>query len=170
MGSGSIRSCADWIATTGLSDILRRHLWIVPTSQSVHIICISFVFASALIISLRLLGLVRSEQPLIQQLSRLTRLMYLAVTVLLFTGIVQIIAEPVRQFVAPAFWLKMFLILFGLAMTHFLTSSVRRNAQRWVGVESRPASSRIYALIYLATWSAIIVCGRFIGYTWMKYA
>ena len=170
MIADSLHSFADWIASTGLSEVLRQHLWIVPASQSIHIICISLVFVSALIIGLSLLGLLRSEQALSTQISRLTRLLYAAVGGLLFTGSLQIIAEPVRQFVAPLFWVKMSLVLLGLVMTYCLSLSVRREPDHWELAESRPAWSRLYAVIYLGIWLAIIFCGRFIGYTWMKYA
>jgi len=169
LANGSVRALAHSLASTRASNALREHLWIVPTSQSIHIIGVALVFTSALIISLRLIGLGRSEQPLSIQISRLARMLFFSVPVLLVTGVLQTIAEPVRQLVTPAFWLKMALILIGLGMVYFLAESVRRDPHRWESPETRPPWSRIYAVVNLGIWITVILCGRFIGYTWMKY-
>jgi hypothetical protein len=91
-----------------------------------------------------------------------------ALVVLLLTGLVQTIAEPVRQFVAPAFWWKMFMIICVLALTVCFARAVRRNAEKW-DTPARSASAKSFALISLGLWIAIIFCGRFIGYTWELY-
>jgi hypothetical protein len=169
VGGDNVRSIAERIANTETSGVLREHLWVIPTSQSIHIVCVSFVFVSALIISLRLLGVIRSEQTLSKQIIRLTQLMNVGIGVLLLTGTLQTIAEPVRQLVTPAFWLKMCLVAFGVLMTHYVARRVRREPARWNLASSRPSWSRAYAVIYLLTWVSVIFCGRFIGYTWMQY-
>lgn len=164
------RPFADRIARTELSGVLGKYDWIVPTSQSLHIVCVALLFIGTLIISLRLIGLRESDHSLSVDVRRLTRLMYMAFGGLLFTGTLQIIAEPVRQFVAPIFWVKMSLVLLGLAMSRWFAMKVYREPDRWDMVGSRPTWSTAYAVISLATWLIIIICGRFIGYTWMEYA
>ena len=51
------RPFADWLATTQLSQLFQNQLWVVPTSQSIHIISVCLVFSSAIMINLRLLGI-----------------------------------------------------------------------------------------------------------------
>ena len=125
---------ADWVANTRLSDWLQSATWIVPTSQSIHIASVSVVFCCAVMISLRLLGLKASGRSVSQLVDTLVPWMYRALTVLLLTGMVQIIAEPVRQFVAPVFWWKMLMILCVLPLTVCFARAVRRNAPRWDSV------------------------------------
>jgi hypothetical protein len=36
---------ADVVSETALSGFFQSHLWIIPTSQSIHIACVSVVFA-----------------------------------------------------------------------------------------------------------------------------
>ena len=98
------RPFADWLATTRLSLLFQNELWIVPTSQSIHIVCISIVLCSALMINLRLLGVGARGRTVSQLSAVLTPFIWGGLVVLLCTGIVQTIAEPVRQFVAPVFW------------------------------------------------------------------
>lgn len=158
-------SLSNRIASTQLSELLKDALWFVPTSQSIHIIAVSVVFVCALLISLRLLGIGRSARPLSVAIRMQTTFMYAGLLALFVTGALQTIAEPERQFGSPAFWIKMGLIVFGLLLTAVLARSVRRDPQRWDGDGGRPAWSRTYALTYVTAWTAIIFCGRFIGYT-----
>jgi hypothetical protein len=165
METQSSPSITEWIASTRLSEFLKDQLWVVPTSQSIHILAVSVLFICALLIGLRLLGVGRSERALSAAIARQTKSMYMAFIVLLVTGIIQTIAEPERQFGSPAFWIKMGLIVFGLLLTSLLSRSVRRDPQSWDHVEGRPEWSRPYAVVYVVAWIAIIFCGRFIGYT-----
>jgi hypothetical protein len=153
---------------TALSGWLQNEAWVVPTSQSIHIVSVSVVFCSAVMISLRLLGLGASGRSVSQLIDTLVPWMYRALALLLFTGLVQTVAEPVRQFVAPVFWWKMLMIFCVLALTVWFAHVVRRNAAKW-DMPARPAGAKPFALISLGLWVGIIFCGRFIGYTWELY-
>jgi len=159
---------ASWIASTALSEWLQNEAWVVPTSQSIHIVSVSVVFCCAVMISLRLLRVSASGRSVSQLVDTLVPWMYRALAVLLLTGLVQTIAEPVRQFVAPVFWWKMFMIICVLALTVWFARAVRRNAAKW-DTAGRPAGAKWFALISLSLWVGIIFCGRFIGYTWELY-
>jgi hypothetical protein len=164
------RPVADWLAATPLSKTLSDQLWVVPMSQSIHILAVSAVFASALMINLRLLGVGVSGRSISQLSQTLLPWMWRGLVVLLLTGIVQTLAEPVRQFVTPAFWAKMTLIIIVTAMTALFARAVRRNARLWDAGSSRPPQAKIFAVVSTLIWLAIIVCGRFIAYTWSMYA
>jgi hypothetical protein len=82
---------------------------------------------------------------------------------------VQTFAEPMRQFVAPVFWSKMFMILCALTLTIWFSKTVQAKAGRWDRSETRPAGARIFAVASIGLWTAIIFCGRFIGYTYQFY-
>jgi hypothetical protein len=161
-----VRQWADWISNTALSQWFQNELWLVPTSQSIHILALSVVFGSAVMISLRLLGIgAASGRSVSQLLDSLVPWIYHAFAVLLLTGAVQIIAEPMRQFGTPAFWLKMLMILFVLSLTAAFTGAVHRNPAKWDAAATRPTSAKVFALVSLGLWVAIICCGRLIGYS-----
>jgi hypothetical protein len=160
-----LRPFADWLAATALSQQFQNHLWVVPTSQAIHILCICVVFTSALMINLRLLGVGASGRSISQLTGSLLPWMWAGLVILLLTGTVQIIAEPVRQFVTPAFWAKMTMILIVATMTAVFARKVRADAARWDASGTRPAGARVFAIGSSILWIAIIVCGRFIAYT-----
>lgn len=160
---------ASWVANTSLSNLLQNATWVVPTSQSIHIASVSVVFGCAVMISLRLLGLSARGRSISQLVDTLVPWMYRALAALLLTGLVQTIAEPVRQFVTPVFWWKMLMILCVLPLTMLFARAVRGNATRWDTAAARPRAAKWFALSSLALWIGIIFCGRFIGYTWELY-
>jgi hypothetical protein len=164
------RPFADWLADTALSKTLQDHAWVVPTSQSIHIIAVSIVFGSACMINLRLLGVGRSGRSVSQLTNTLIPWMWRGLALLLLTGVIQTVTEPVRQFVTPMFWAKMTMIIVVATMTAVYAKAVRRNASRWDAPSSRPLRAKAFAILSTLLWMAIIVCGRFIGYTWSFYA
>lgn len=163
----TVRHWADVISNTGLSMWFQNQLWVIPTSQSIHICCVSIVFGSAAMISLRLLGIGNSGRKVSELVATLVPWMYRGLVVLLITGSVQTIAEPLRQFVTPNFWWKMSMIVVVLAITIWLQRAVRANPEKWDSRALRPATGYLIALITLGLWIGIVACGRFIGYTWL---
>jgi hypothetical protein len=164
------RPFAYWLSTTPLSSTLQSHPWIVPASQSLHIGGASIVFASALVINLRLLGVSRSGRSISRLTGALMPWIWSGLAVQVTTGILQTIIEPVREFVTPMYWIKMLLIVVVAATTALYARAVRRQAARWDEAQTRPAAARIYAVVSTLLWLAILACGRLIGYTWNYYA
>jgi hypothetical protein len=161
-----VRQWADWISNTALSQWFQSEEWVVPTSQSIHILGLSVVFGCAVLINLRLLGIgAASGRSVSQLLDSLLPWIYRALVVLLLTGAIQTVAEPMRQFGAPVFWLKMLMIPVVLSLTAALAGTVRRNCAKWDSSATRPAGAKVFALVSLGLWVGIIFCGRFIGYS-----
>jgi hypothetical protein len=165
----TVHHWAEVISNTALSNFFQEQLWIVPTSQSIHIVCLSIVFASAVVISFRLLGFSESGRSISQLAALLVPWMYRALVVLLLTGAIQTIAEPMRQFVTPAFWWKMFMIVCVVALTAWFARTVRVNAALWDLSATRPLAARVFGLVSVGLWIGIIYCGRFIGYTYQNH-
>jgi hypothetical protein len=165
-----LRPLAEWLARTPLSQALQEHFWIVPTSQSIHILAVSIIVISAAMINFRLLGVGVQGRTVSQLSNALIPWMWRALAILLMTGLIQTLAEPVRQFVTPVYWAKMIMIVVVMGMTAVYARTLRRQGRGWDVGTSRPAAARIFAVVSMLLWIAIIACGRFIGYTWTFYA
>jgi hypothetical protein len=164
------RGFANWIAGTELSLTFQGHAaWLIPISQSIHIISVCVLFTAAMLISVRLLAAKGAGRTFSELTQTLVPWMWGALVVLLLTGAIQTIAEPVRQFVTPVFWAKMLMITVVVAMTAVFTAKVRAAAPAWDAAAPRPRGARLFAITSIVLWTAIIVCGRFIGYTWSFY-
>jgi hypothetical protein len=163
------RPFAKWLSMTPLSVWFQSHAWVVPISQSIHIVCVCLLFTSALTINVRLLRHRAGGRSLSDLTGTLLPVMWWCLAGLAFTGVLQTITEPVRQFVTPMFWAKMLMIAIVAIMTLAFAGKVRANAPRWDDTSQRPKGARAFAIVTSLLWISIVICGRFIGYTWSFY-
>lgn len=156
---------ANWLSTTAFSQFIQRHeAWMIPTIQSFHIIGIGLALGSALMITMRLLGWMCMDQTLLENHRRFGPWLTGALCLLFASGLLLIIAEPVRELITVSFWVKMAFVatLVGIAVTfHY---SLRRDTAHWEQTHHRVASVRLTAIITLIFWCCIIVLGRLIAY------
>jgi hypothetical protein len=146
---------AEWLSTTAPSVFIQEHnAWVIPLIQSVHIAGIAVVFGAVFLINLRVLGLSAMDQSLRQVSGRhfpwLTGSLYL----LLVTGLLMVVGEPVRELVSFSFWAKMALVALGAV----IAVRLQRSAER------ADTPSKGLALLTLVIWCCIILLGRFIAY------
>lgn len=161
----SIQEFAAWIQSTSLSTALKSEAWVVPTLQSIHIIMIGVVFVSILMVSLRVLGRMRADEPLVNVWNRFAPFLWAGVITMAITGVVLTIAEPVREFMTLSFRLKMGLLVICITSAILFGRSVRRAAGAG-GAATGPASGgvRFAAVCTLVLWLAVIFMGRAIAY------
>jgi hypothetical protein len=163
------RATAEQIAGSGLSHTLQETSWLVPVSQSMHLVALSVLFAAALMISLRLLGVGAGGRSVSLLAGTLLPWMWRALLLLLLTGVVQTITEPVRQFITPIFWLKMLLVAVLSLLTLWFSRTLRAHVAVWDSAQTRPAAAKLFAVVSITGWATVIVFGRFIGYVWAQY-
>src|SRR5207237_9037630 len=113
----SIDALCWWLEHTALSVTIQSVSWIVPAVQTVHILAITVVAASALMIDLRLIGVFSADRPLREVSARFLPLVWWPLLVLLATGAIMIIGEPARSLKNAAFQLKMTLLITVLVVT-----------------------------------------------------
>jgi hypothetical protein len=164
-----LRQFAHWLAATAPSRLLQDHQWIVPTSQSLHIIGISLVFASATAVNLRLVGVAFRRRGVLQVIDALVPWMWRGLALLLVTGVLQTLTEPVRELVTPVYWAKMGMIAAVALLTRGYVGAVRRRADASGADAARPAAALPFAVVSTLLWLAVIACGRFIAYTSMYF-
>ena len=95
------------------------------------------VMGSVLMIDLRILGWAWADQTLRQTTSRFGPWLTGALWLLLATGMLMVIGEPVRELVTFSFWLKMTLVAIG-ALVATIFQRTRPPARTAVGRHPRP--------------------------------
>jgi len=153
-----------WLEQTQFSLAVQTHDWVVPTVQSIHILGIATVAASALMINLRLLGLYATDQPLREVLARFLPFIGWPLVILLLTGIVMIAGEPPRSLKNPAFQLKMVLLVAAIVATVTARLALRRNPTFGDVTAGRRAGAMALASVSMLLWVSIIFAGRWIAY------
>ncbi len=150
-----------WLASTPLSLMMGEITWIVPAVQSVHIMAISVVAGSALIVDLHLIGAFDDGEGMGAVTRRCLPWLWWALLVLLLTGVIMVTGEPRRSLQNSAFILKMGLVLMAVGLTASMQLPVKKNANFW---QDRKPLARFVAIASLCIWGAIIFCGRWIAY------
>jgi hypothetical protein len=153
---------AAWLGTTPLSVAVQSTLWLTPLLQSIHILMIGVVFTIVLVIALRVLGRMRADEPLAEIADRFRPWFWSALVVMLVTGIVLSIGEPVREARALSFWIKMSLIVVGVVISLIFTHRMR--AATVAGGEVYSGRARAFAVATVCMWLFIIFLGRAIAY------
>ncbi len=161
----TIQQVCDWMSATPVSAFISNVSWVIPTLQTVHIVCLSVVVASAGMLNLRLLQVVHHPLSVEHMIRRFTPWIWGMVAVLLVTGVLLTFGEPARELTNQTFWIKMVLVVVGLLTTIGLSLSARRGIDWWSGTPARVTGSRILGAASLAVWAAVVVCGRYIAYT-----
>jgi len=156
---------AEWLSATVPSVFLQTHeAWMIPVIQSLHIVGIGTAVGSALMITLRVLGWAGMDQSLLQTQRRFGPWLTGALYLLLASGTLLIIAEPVRELVTLSFWLKMAFVAVLAVLATTFQASVRKNAQSWEHTLPGRPSIRLAAMLTFVLWASIIILGRLIAY------
>ncbi len=114
---------------------------------------------------LRILGWAGMDQTLRQTTSRFGPWLTGGLCVLLATGILMVIGEPVRELVTFSFWLKMFLVALSTACRdHVPNFTAEARTAVWEDTLVNRRSIKGLAILTFLIWACIILLGRLIAY------
>jgi hypothetical protein len=160
-----VKQFAEWLSTTSPSVFIQNHnAWVIPAIQSVHIIGIAVVLGSAFMIYLRILGWAGMDQTLRQTTGRFGPWLTGGLYLMLATGVLMVIGEPVRELVTFSFWLKMFLVAVSTVFAVTFRISLRKHERRWEETLVKRRSIKGLAILTFLIWVCIIILGRLIAY------
>jgi hypothetical protein len=148
------------VTATALSQFIQKTHGMIAGIQMVHILCLACVFALGLALALNLAGRGFEPESLDSLSRRFVPAIWICVALLLVTGSLLIIAEPIRSLPKPVFYIKMALIVLAIGMTSAIAGRARR-AQR---AGAAAPANRTLAVVYMLIWCSIIVAGRMIAY------
>ena len=154
---------AEWLQATSVSVTIQSVAWIIPLLQSIHILMIGVVFVSSLMITLRVVGRVRADEPFGVVWDRFAPWMWGGLVVMAATGLTLIVAEPIREFTALSFWLKMTLLVIGITSILIFGRTLRPEARTSATAEFS-AGRKAAAVATVVLWLAIVFLGRAIAY------
>ncbi|HEU4623841.1 MAG TPA: hypothetical protein VFS52_03705 [Steroidobacteraceae bacterium] len=158
-----MRELAEWLQGTRVSVGIQASQWMVPLLQSIHILTIGVVFVSSLMIALRVLGRMRVDEPFDAVWRRFAPWMWNGLAVMTLTGLLLVLAEPVREVTTLSFWVKMTLVSVAVSSTALFGRAVRA-AAAGAGPVQFSAAAKSGALALIIVWLAIIFLGRAIAY------
>lgn len=148
---------ARWLGTTPPSMAIKTIPGLAQLLQVIHLLTVGVVLASLLLMVLHLHGRAFDGQAGGLAWRRLSRWFWYGMTVMAVTGLAFILGEPLREFSALSFWIKVVLLATGCCAMLWL-------GRRMNGANAATPAMRRVALGLLMTWIAVGLLGRFIGY------
>jgi hypothetical protein len=150
---------------SALSEWMRTSLKAVAIINALHVISIVTVFGTIFIVDLRLLGYPDVRRSFMRMHHELLRWTWAAFGVAAVTGVLLFMVNAVTYHRNTAFWLKMgTMVLAGLNMLVFELGTMK-SAASWDKGMTPPMAARVAGALSIVLWVAVIVFGRWIGFT-----
>lgn len=153
----SLYHTAQNIEASALGQAIRESTWLFPAIESTHLLALALLGGSILIMSLSVLGW-GLKTPVAEIYRSAHRYMNGAVGMLLLTGILLGVSEPVKLYGRQAFWVKMISLAIALALTYFAFNPLLRRGAGGLAIRS-------VALATTAAWLMVAMAGRWIGFS-----
>jgi hypothetical protein len=153
----SLYHTAQNIEASALGQTIRESTWLFPAIESTHLLALALLGGAILIMSLSILGW-GLKTPVTEIYKSAHRYLNGAVLVLIITGILLGISEPVKLYGRQAFWVKMISLAMALIVTYFAFNPlIRRGAAG--------AAMRSVTVLTIAAWLMVAMAGRWIGFS-----
>jgi len=153
-----------WLYETGFSATLRESTWAEPIVETVHVLTLTLFLGFAVLLDLRLLGVVLRRKRVSEVLSQLNPFMIAGFGVMIGTGVLLFWGDPVAFYGTTFFRVKMImLVLAGLNVLVF-NWTVGRRVTEWDQEVRTPMGAKVAAILSLVLWVGIIAAGRGIAY------
>jgi hypothetical protein len=153
------------IYDSGVAEWMRTTVKAMPIVEGIHLLSMAVLFGTILVVDLRLLGLPDHRRPFTQVAREVLPWTWLAFGVNALTGALMFAQDAIVYAADTTFLLKMAaLVLAGVNMLVFELVT-RRSVAQWDRNLRAPRVARAAAVISLSLWMAMIVLGRWTGYT-----
>lgn len=157
-------SWLDWVGDSQLGAAMRGDLWLYPMVEVVHIIGFSVLVGSVVMFDLRVLGL--SKNIAVTDLARhLLSWSIAALLLIVPAGLMMFSAHPHDFASNSIFILKLCLIATAGLNAVLFHVGVYRSVDQWNTAVAAPGIAKCQALLSIALWFTVVLCGRLLAYT-----
>jgi hypothetical protein len=150
---------------SGISEWLRTSLKAVAIVNALHVMSIATVFGTIFFVDLRLLGWPNLQRAFSRLHHEILPWTWGAFGISAITGVLMFMVNAVTYHRNTAFWLKMAtIVLAGINMAVFELRTLK-SVPSWDTGVPPPTAARVAGALSIVLWLAVIVFGRWIGFT-----
>jgi len=147
----------EWLESTTIALAVRDSLWLFPVIECMHLLALSMLGGSLLVVDLRLMGFGLKSQSVSHLARQAHPWMVGSLVMMISTGIPLFLSETIKCYYSPPFWYKMGF----LAIATIFAFTVRRKVT--AGEEKR-LQGALTAVVSLGLWFAVGFSGRWIAF------
>jgi hypothetical protein len=153
------------VEDTGVAGFVRENPFAFPGLEAVHVAAIMLVVGSIFMLDLRLIGVASRNHAVTKLADEVLPWTWASFLIAVITGALLFTGQAGAYATNLQFQLKMgLMVLAGLNMLlfHFVTW---RSVHDWNTTTPTPIAARLAGLLSLAFWIAVVICGRWVGWT-----
>ena len=158
-----LRFC-EWLAATPRSIALHESRYTFLAILMIHVLTLSVLVGTAVMVDLRLLGLTLQRVPASEVMAWLVPLSGAAFLVMIASGSLLFYAAPVREYQNLFFRLKMVTLALVVTNAWVFHRTVYRTVADWDMYPVPPRGARVAGGLSLLLWAVMITLGRMIPY------
>ncbi len=151
----SLLPAFEWMQHTYLGETIRHSAALIATLEIIHLIGLTLLLGTVLMVDLSLLGFGIGHQPVSRIARELNNWTLGGLAIMLASGPLILISEAERCYKTPAFWIKMALL--AIAVAFYFT--IHREVTLAEPPASRPRA-KLIAGFSLALWIAVALAGK----------
>jgi hypothetical protein len=153
-----------WLSNTPFSMFMRDSSWAEPIVETAHVATLTLFFGFAVMLDLRLLGVVLKSRPISEVLKQFNAWLYWGYVIMIVTGILLFIGDPVSFYSTFPFKLKMVLLIVVGINAMVFNKTIGQHTEEWDLAPTTPWQAKLAGTVSLVLWTAIIAAGRIIAY------
>jgi hypothetical protein len=156
-----------WLEATSFSTGLRESIYMWAVVDGVHVIGLCLFLGTLLFWELRLFNIGVRSASVSETWDRLEPLIMIGFAVMVLSGLLLFVSEPVRFWGNIFFRIKLVaLVLAGLNALAF-HYGVGRRLVDW-DTKPLPGMAHVVGVVSITLWVLIVFCGRLIAYNWFE--
>ncbi len=150
----------EWMQASWLGQTVHTSRWLFPLLESAHLLALSLLGGTLLLVDLRMLGLLLPDQPIATLARGVQAWRTRSLAAMAMTGVPLLFSEAVKCYGIRAFWVKLAALPFALAFLYAVRDPAALDERMVTG-----SRSRWIAVASIALWFTVAAAGRWIGFS-----
>lgn len=151
-----------------ISIAIRESLWVYPVIETAHVLGICVFLGLVAMMDLRLAGAAMRTVPLTEVQQRLFPWQMAGLAVMVASGLLLVLSEPLRFYDNPFFRAKVVLLALSIVNAGVFHLTIYRRVADWDTDPVPPRPARLAGIFSLMLWTGVVTTGRLIAYNWFK--
>jgi len=149
----------EWCQTTSVSVWMNSGVWQFAVIEALHLLGLCLLGGALLVVDLRMLGVGLTKQPISVLERQARRWLIAALLLMVATGLLLFLTEPIRCYYNRSFWVKMTTLPLALAFTFTVRARVAQRA------DDASGWARPVGVASMLLWFTVAAAGRWIGFS-----